>query len=199
MTIIHLSASPFPVSDAFWIRVKEVLASEPGAAQFAVEVGLPCRERCDRFGQRRGLTRAGMHALDIPRLARMRWQRVGRRVPRHRAVKSPPEPIVCGLTAGASRIRTLGPPATVSSVGALWRSVASGEIGAPERAPSSAISSARRDSRTRRRRAFFRRNMMFQLANVPSSRPPDHLRPAHPLDRNCGFYVHAVFYWNSMA
>src|SRR5215472_2483900 len=68
-----------------------------------------------------------------------------------------------------------------------------------ERALSSAISSARRDSRTRRRRAFFRRNMMFQLANVPSSRPPDHLRPAHPLDRNCGFYVHAVFYWNSMA
>src|SRR5262249_32819210 len=41
-------------------------------------------------------------------------------------------------------------PATVSSVGALWRSVASGEIGAPERALSSAISSARRDSRTRR-------------------------------------------------
>jgi len=106
MTIIHLSASPFPVSDAFWIRLKEVLASEPGAAQFAVEVGLPCRERCDRCGQRRGLARAGMHALDIPRLARMRWQRVGRRVPRHRAVKSPPEPIVCGLTAGGEWIRT---------------------------------------------------------------------------------------------
>jgi hypothetical protein len=42
------------------------------------------------------------------------------------------------------------PPATVSSVGALWREVASGEIGAPERARSSAISSARRDSRTRK-------------------------------------------------
>jgi hypothetical protein len=124
-----------------------------------------------------------MHALDIPRLARMRWQRVGRRAPRHRAVKSPPEPIVCGLTAGASRIRTLGPPATVSSVGALWRSVASGKIGAPERARSSAISSARRGSRTRRRRVFFQRNIVFQFANVPSSRPPDHLRPTHPLNR----------------
>src|SRR5215813_12851671 len=71
-------------------------------------------------------------------------------------------------------------PATVRSVGALWRSVASGEIGAPERAPSSAISSARRDSRTRRRRAFFRRNMMFQLANVPSSDPLTIFGPRTP-------------------
>src|SRR5215831_19215393 len=84
-------------------------------------------------------------------------------------------------------------PATVSSVGALWRSVASGEIGAPERALSSAISSARRDSRTRRRRAFFRRNMMFQLAIVPIIGAPDHVSHEHPLDRNCGFYVIDVF------
>jgi hypothetical protein len=46
----------------------------------------------------------------------------------------------------------------------------------------SAISSAPRGSRTRRRCAFFRRNIMFQLANVPSSRPLTIFGP-HPLDR----------------
>jgi hypothetical protein len=73
-----------------------------------------------------------------------------------------------------------GPPATVSSVGGLWRSVALGEIGAPERARSSAIFSARWFGERAGDAAFFRRNIMFQLANVPSSRPPDPLRPAHP-------------------
>jgi hypothetical protein len=73
-----------------------------------------------------------------------------------------------------------GPPPTVSSVGGLWcwvalggdRSAGAGTVqcnffllgGFGERAGDA---------------AFFRRNIMFQLANVPSSRPPDPLRPTH--------------------
>ena len=75
-----------------------------------------------------------------------------------------------------------------------------GEIGAPKPARSSAISLLGW-IRERAGDGILRRNIRFQPANVPSSRPPDYLRSAHPY-RNCGFYVHSMFYcirWLSQA
>src|SRR5215472_14619641 len=59
-------------------------------------------------------------------------------------------------------------------------SLATAGTGTFPRCASSAISSARRDSRTRRRRAFFRRNMMFQLATFPAADPLTLFGPRTP-------------------
>jgi hypothetical protein len=85
------------------------------------------------------------------------------------------------LAAGASRIRTLGPPATVSSVGALWRSVASGGDRSTEAGTVQCDFSARRDSRTPRRRHFYGATSCSNLPTFPAADPLTIFGPRTPI------------------